>query len=185
MIEFQLQGCRVQSHCQRMFNTHKYETSSEDSTRRRVVGNYEQVKRVSPDEVTGVTTKATINIDLISDNTSFYFAIEDETTCIIITRVIVFYHVCPGQTTNLIRHPETIAPMFTDPPLPPVSVTASCVDNAEPINVLAPRLSCSNGGTWSTVPGTGCQCVAGYFNDNGVCRRKLNLNDSDNWVILC
>ena len=71
MIEFQLQGCRVQSHCQRMFNTHKYETSSEDSARRRIVGNYEQVERISPDEVTGATINATINIDFNSDNTSF------------------------------------------------------------------------------------------------------------------
>ena len=173
MIEFQLQGCRVQSHCQRMFNTHKYETSSEDSTRRRVVGNYEQVKRVSPDEVTGVTTKATINIDLISDNTSFYFAIEDETTCIVVSRVIVFYHVCPSQSVDLVRYPETIAPSFAEQPMPPVPVTASCVDNAEPIGGLALTLSCSNGGTWSTVPGTGCQCRAGFSYNNGVCGSKL------------
>ena len=181
LIEFELHECRVESNCQRAFNTHKYETSSEDSARRRIVGNYEQVERISPDEVTGATINATINIDFNSDNTSFYFAIGDETLCIVVTRVIVFYHVCPSQTTNLIHHPETIAPMFADPPLPPVPVTASCVDNAEPINVLVPRLSCSNGGTWSTVPGTGCQCVAGYSNDNGVCTRcKLDF-----YIITC
>ena len=64
--------------------------------------------------------------------------------------------------------------MFADLPMPPVSVTISCVDNAEPINGLLPKVSCSNGGTWSFVSDTGCQCVAGYFNDNGVCRSKLD-----------
>ena len=177
MIEFQLQECRVQSNCQRTFNTHKYETSSEDSARARNVGNYQQMQRVflTSDVTSSTASNVTINVNFFSVNTSFYFAIEDETSCIAVNRVIVFYHICPNQSANLIHHPETIAPMFADPPVPPVSVTASCVDSAEPENGLAPKLSCSNGGTWGIVPGTGCQCVAGNFNDNGVCRRKLNL----------
>ena len=96
MIEFQLQECRVQSNCQRTFNTHKYETSTEDSARARTVVNYQQVERVSPDEVMGAAINATVNIDFNTDNTFFYFAIEDETSCIAVTRVIVFYHICPS-----------------------------------------------------------------------------------------
>ena len=176
MIEFQLQECRVQSNCQRTFNTHKYEASSVDSAGAEIVRNFQQVERVSPDDVSGAAINVTINIDFNSESvhTSFYFAIEDETSCIAVTRVIVFYHVCPSQSVDLIRYPETIAPMFADPTLLPVSVTASCVDNAEPIGGQAPILSCFNGGTWSTA-GIGCQCRAGFSNNNGVCGSKLDL----------
>ena len=172
MIEFQLIECRLEANCQRTFNTHKYETSSVDSAGAGTVGNYQQVDRVSPDQVMGTTINATVNIDFNTDNTSFYFAIEDETSCIVVSRVIVFYHVCPSQSVDMIRYPETIAPMFADPTLLPVSVTASCVDNAEPIGGQAPILSCFNGGTWSTA-GIGCQCRAGFSNNNGVCGSKL------------
>ena len=174
MIEYQLTECHVEANCQRTFNTHKYETSSVDSAGAGTVGNYQQVDRVSPDQVMGTTINATVNIDFNTDNTSFYFAIEDETSCIVVSRVIVFYHVCPSQSVDMIRYPETIAPMFADPTLLPVSVTASCVDNAEPIGGQAPILSCFNGGTWSTA-GIGCQCRAGFSNNNGVCGSKLDL----------
>ena len=109
MIEFQLIECCVEANCQRTFSTHKYETSSVDSAGAGTVGNYQQVDRVSPHEVMGTTTKATVNIDFNMDNTSFYFAIEDETSCIAVTRMIIFYHVCPSQSVDLIRYPETIA----------------------------------------------------------------------------
>ena len=131
---------------------------------------------MSPDEVMGTAINATVNIDFNTVNTSFYFAIEDETSCIAVTRVIIFYHVCPSQIVDLIRYPETIAPMFADPTLLPVSVTASCVDNAETISGLPPKLSCFNGGTWSTA-GISCQCRAGFSNNNGACGSELAMTN--------
>ena len=174
LIQFQLMECLVEANCQKTFNTHKYETSSVDNAGRTVVDNYQSVERVSPDEVTGATINATVNIDFNTDNTSFYFAIEDETSCIVVSRVIVFYHVCSSQSVDLVHYPETIAPMFAEPPIPPVPVTASCVDNAEPIGGLASKLTCFDGGTWSTA-GIGCQCRAGFSNNNGVCGSELDL----------
>ena len=70
MIEFQLFECRVDANCQRTFNTYKYETSSVDSAGAGTVGNYQQIERVSPDEVMGTAINATVNIDFNTDNTS-------------------------------------------------------------------------------------------------------------------
>ena len=44
LIEFELQGCDATLNCQRAFNTHIYETSSEDSIERRNLANYRQLE---------------------------------------------------------------------------------------------------------------------------------------------
>ena len=77
----------------------------------RNLNNYRQVQRVSPDNTTGIRLNKTININFNTDHSSFYFAIQDETSCLAITRLIVFYYVClDQQTADLILYPETIAP---------------------------------------------------------------------------
>ena len=82
--------------CQDTFNTHVFETSSVDSAAR----NHCQVHRVSPDDTSGARMNETV-----------HFAIQDETSCIVVTRVLVFFRVCPQQTFDLIYHPETTAPV--------------------------------------------------------------------------
>ena len=187
-IEFQLQECRVELNCQRTFNTHMYETSSVGTAEARNINNYQQVERVSPDEVTGTTINTTININFNTNHSSFHFGIEDETSCIVVSRLIVFYHVCPNQVANLIHFPETIAPIFgSGVPSPPIIVDATCVENAEPENGLVPSVICSSGGAWSLVPGAGCQCVSGYINENGTCRqaRKYSqFTESYIWMVI-
>ena len=168
MIELELH-CGSSSTCQQSFNTHMYEMSSVNSAGSRNLNNYRQVQRVSPNVVDGSRVNETINILFNTDHSSFYFAIQDEATCIVITRVIVFYHICTPQTANLIDYPESI---FRDGGGPPVN--ASCVQNAEPENELAPNVICSENGTWSSVPGAGCRCTPGYFSEGRLCRRKLS-----------
>ena len=109
-IEFEQQGCDITLNCQRTFNTHVYETSSVDPLGARNLNNYRQVQRVSPDNTTGIRLNKTININFNTDHSSFYFAIQDETSCLAIGRLIFFYYVCPQQTADLILYPETIAP---------------------------------------------------------------------------
>ena len=171
VIEFEQRGCDVTLNCQRTFNTHVYERSSEDDTLARNVTNYRQVQRVSPDDTTGNKVNETMNIDFSdeSQETAFYFAIQDETSCIIITRMIVFYHICQRQTFNLTHYPETIAPRFAsnNEAVAPITVTTKCVDNAEAENGVSPLAFCSSGGLWSTQSGRSCRCMRGFANQNG------------------
>ena len=171
MIEFEIRDqCVITSNCQPLFNTHIYETSTENSAAARNISNYRQVRRVSPAVTTGARVNETVTYTFSTNQSSFYFAIQDETTCIVVTRMIVFYHICPNQIINLISHPETIAPVLGQSTV----VTASCVMNAEPVIGLAPRgLVCVTGGVWSHVPPNArCRCVDGYFHANETCMRK-------------
>ena len=169
-IEFEQRDCDVSLNCQRTFITHVYERSTVDNALARVISNYRQVQRVSPDDTTGNKVNETVNIDFSeSQETAFYFAIQDETTCIIISRMIMFYHICPRQTYDLIDHPQTIAPRFAsnNEAVAPITVTTTCVDNAEGENGVASLVFCSSGGLWSTPAGKGCCCMRGFANQNG------------------
>ena len=172
MIEFELFDCNTTLSCQRTFNTHIYETSSVDSAGARNVINYQQVQRISLDSSLGSPLlNRTIVVNFNTNNSSFYFAIQDEATCIYVTRLLVFYHICPKQTVNLIQHPEIIAPKLGRSTV----VIAVCAMNAAPVSGLAPQgLICTAEGVWNRMPpGAGCSCVAGYFHtSNEMCKCK-------------
>ena len=162
LIEFEQQGCDITLNCQRTFNTHIYETSTENATAARNITNYRQVQRVSPSATNGVRVNETVTVNLNTDHSSFYFAIEDETSCIVITRLIVFYRaVCSSQTISLVHVPEVLAP-----PTAPITVNGHCVENALTEDGSTPRLICSSEGIWSLI-GSGCRCAPGYTH-NGV-----------------
>ena len=149
---------------------------------------YRQVKQISSNITTGARVNETIDLNFSTNHSSFYFAIRDETTCIVITRLIVFYKVCEAQTINLIHYPETIAapsnPYEED--LSNISIPATCMENAQPENGLAPLVTCSADGVWVDSvpgPGVGCQCIQGYFreifNDSEACKRKAYEKNED------
>jgi hypothetical protein len=183
-IEFELRNCLTALNCQQTFSTHVYETSTSNSGAARDINNYQQVERVSP-----VTTSdrsvsnEVITINFNTNHSSFYFAIQDEATCIVITRLIVFYTLCLAQTDSLIQYPETIArgsqSSFQEEEGVP-QISASCVENAQPENGIAPVISgCLVGGIWgSVVPGAGCQCLPGHFRENESCTRKCIVTAS-------
>ena len=147
MIELEQRDCDVTLNCQLTFNTHVYERSSENAAASKTISNYRQIQRVSPDDTSGnkVNETVIINFASTSQESSFYFAVQDETSCIVITRMIVFYYVCPQQTSDLIHYPETIAPTSAAS-----TVVASCVENAATENGRSPTVFCSSGGVWST-----------------------------------
>ena len=167
MIEFEQRDCDVTLMCQRTFNTHMFETSSESATGARDTTNYRQVERVSPDITTGARVNETIDMGFTTDHSSFYFAVQDETSCIIITRLMVFYHMCPAEIIELVIRPETIAPPISrESSL--LQVTAKCVDNASPVTVVAgiplgPKIKCTEGGLWLPIPELGCKCDHGFL----------------------
>ena len=170
-IEFELRGCDTSLRCQRTFNTLIYETTSTDNAARRETTNYRQVTRVSPDVTTGARVTEVVLVDFETDEPSFYFAVQDETSCIVITRMIIFYSVCPSTTINLASAPETLAPPNGASPIP---VTAACVSTALVEEGNSPKLVCSPGGLWSEIGTSGCRCVPGLGFMNGVCSGKYN-----------
>jgi hypothetical protein len=169
LIEFELQNCDVTLNCQRTFNTYVYETSLASDATRRNLSNYHQVRRVSPDVTTGTRVNETVIVTFQTNEPLFYFAVEDETTCIVLTRIIVFYNVCPNQIINLVFPPEIIAPAtgFT-------TMDGSCASNAVTEDGNAPRLICSSAGMWSVL-GSGCRCAPGSGFVDGSCSRELKI----------
>lgn len=168
MIEFELQNCDITLNCQRTFNTHIYETSLVSGAVRTNLSNYRQVRRASIDITTGASVNETIVVNFQTNQTLFYFAVEDETSCIVITRMIAFYNVCPNQIVDLVSAREIIAPMSGV-----TTVEATCASNAETEDGNAPKLVCSPGGTW-TLLGSGCRCAPGSDIMNGSCLCELN-----------
>ena len=139
-----------------------YETSTENSTIARETDNYRLVSRVDSDDDTGQTSQnQTRETDFNTAAEGFYIAIRDETTCIVLQRLIVFYNVCPGGPGNLVMRPETIAPPV-DRMSQPLEVTAQCVEGASPDGEGEVRLNCNQGGVWNAIPGSGCSCDLGF-----------------------
>lgn len=169
-IEFELQDCNVMLNCQRTFNTYVFETTSTDNATRRVITNYDQVQRVSPDMTSGQRVVENVTVNFQTDQPSFYFAVEDETSCLVITRLIVFYHVCPSQTVDFL----TLATEIIAPSAAPITVTATCLSSAVPESDNGPKLICSAGGLWSIITNSGCRCKPGFGFMNESCSSEFN-----------
>ncbi len=113
-------------------------------------------------EASNISQNASVPIYFMDTTaTGFYLAIVDDNTCMALTRVIVFYHVCPEMVLDLIRYPQTLAPSTNQLH----SVGGTCVDNASgELQGRNPLLSCIQGGNWGAVlEGTGCQCNLGFI----------------------
>ena len=88
-----------------------------------------------------------INFD--TENTSFYLAIRDLTSCNLISRMLIFNTVCPSETSDLSIRTETIAPI--DSTL--LQISTQCVPNASVQNGGDSQslAICSQGGIWKTL----------------------------------
>ena len=162
-VEYELVGC-TSLQCQRTFVVNVYETSTADNSIAADINNtdYRLVERIATDDDTGLTRQnRTVDLDLNGNADGLYLAIRDETTCIVITRMLVFYSVCPGGAVDFVMRPETLAPIVMRNPTP-LKVDAECVAGASPENGEGAILNCNQGGTWTVVPGAGCQCNPGF-----------------------
>ena len=151
-VEFEQEGC-VEG-CSRISSWYGYETSTINSVAARNTSNYVLISRLVPND--GNLQNQTRYLNFETNESGFYLAIRDEDTCLAVTRVLVFYNVCPQETVELMIRPEIISPRITTPSQETLRVTGQCVANASPESGAAPILTCSPGGTWSVV--SGCQC---------------------------
>ena len=157
-VDFIMNTCNIQNNCRRSFAIHKYETSTINTTAARNLSNYQFVGRIVPRDGSGtVRENGSVNINFATEATGFYLGIQDETSCVLIHRVLVFYYVCPAVTSDLITHPETIAPVIGAS-----QVVGQCVENASPVSGTGPRFVCSQNGIWSSNIGTECVCGSGF-----------------------
>ena len=165
-VEFEFNGCTESVSCAQTFTIQRYDTSIIDPTAAANISNYRLVDTIALNDITGnIRQNETAFIDFgadeaeaVGDATGFYLAFRDSSSCLSIHRVLVFYSVCPAVTQDLIIHPETRAPRI-DPGTSssePITLTGTCVENAQPEVGDSPRISCSGGGVWYTV--IGCVC---------------------------
>ena len=161
-VDFQLNSCTQMNNCGRTFAIHKYETSTVNATAARNLSNYEFVPpRITPTDDSGdVRENSSVQIDFSTGATGVYLGIRDETTCVLVHRVLVFYYVCPAETSDLITRPEVIAPFIGNSA--PIMVNGQCVENSSPENGIGARLTCSQNGDWGGLGGAGCVCDTGF-----------------------
>ena len=151
-FHFQLNGCDVSRQCRQSFDVYKWQTSTINREAARNTSKYGRVGRVSPADTSGtVVIIETLDIELTAES-GFYMAVVDSSTCIFIERILVFYYVCPAETSELITRPETISPES--------SVIGECVENSSPQTGSNPVLRCADEGVWEVI--IPCQCDSGY-----------------------
>ena len=159
-VEFIIHTCDVGNryYCRPSFSIHKYETSTINAAAARSLSNYDFVGQiVSRDDSGNVRENKSVELSFSTEATGFYVGIQDDTSCLLIYRVLVFYYVCPAVTSDLITHPETIAPISGAR-----QVVGECVENARPESGVGPLFICSQNGVWSSNIGTGCVCDSGF-----------------------
>jgi len=158
-VDFQLNSCIGTINCDRTLSIHKYETSTINATAARNLSNYEFVPpRITPSGE--ARENMSIQIDFDTTATGFYIGVRDETSCVLVHRVLVFYYVCPAETSDLIIRPERIAPLIGNSA--PLVVDGQCVENSSSENGMRPRLTCSQNGVWGGIDGAGCVCDTGF-----------------------
>ena len=162
-VEGTLNGCDISRQCRQSFEVYKWLTSTIDRSAAANTDSYVRVGRVSPEFTGGVMSFLEyVDIDLDAED-GFYLGVVDRSTCIDLTRPLVFYYVCPEETSELISRPEVLGS--------PVSVTGECVENS---SGSAPVLSCSDRGEWQVI--IPCLCNPGYEKSQDQCTGILQSN---------
>ena len=162
-FEGTLNGCDISRQCRQSFEVHKWQTSTIDRSAAANTDNYVRVDRVSPDGIMTFVEYVDINLDA---EDGFYLAVVDRHTCIDLTRLLVFYYVCPEETSELISRPEALGSQ--------VSVTGECVGNSSTMSGSAPVLSCSDMGEWQVI--IPCLCNPGYEKSQDQCTGMVDSN---------
>ena len=84
--------------------------------------------------------------------------------CVTISRIALFYYICPEQEMNLVKYPEVVAPDSRGI-IDTAIIQGTCVDNAEASSSsLSLTLKCESKGFWaSSSVNVSCECEEGFF----------------------
>ena len=172
MIEYEQSICPEETtgdntRCRRSFHLLKYETSTINPAAARNTSNYDTIRTLTT-QVSGSSTVITENFGFNTEESGFYLAFRDPGTCMIISRLVVFYYACPSETIDLVVRPETIAPTIGSSEQ--LSVSATCVSDSSPVggDIL---LKCLERGIW-IAPADRCQCDPGFIPTMSQCLGK-------------
>ena len=155
-FEVTLNGCDTSRQCRQSYDVYIWQTSTINRSAARNTDNYMFIERISPDNTDGFGSSTNlVEIDLNSED-GFYLAVVDFSTCLAINHILVFYYVCPEETSQLISRPETIESLEGSA----TSVNGECVENSSTESGASPIVQCGNMGQWQVfVP---CLCNPGY-----------------------
>ena len=149
-----------------------WETSVVDNAAARSTSNFRFISQIVANNFNSVDNlyNYTKEINFETSEHGFYFAIRDEASCVALSRVIVFFNICPENVNDLVMHPETLSPPISRE-ISKVEVITECVLGASPENGITAILKCAQGGVWKSVPYSGCQCNSGSVKgvDNNSC----------------
>ena len=111
-----------------------------------------------------------VQIPISGSYTGIYLAVVDPSpgTCISISRLALYYYICPKQVVNLVKYPETISPTLASDS--DVFLEANCVDNAVLI-ACNDKLECSRRGQWE-INDLICKCMKGHYFLSESCEGK-------------
>ena len=158
----------TQCECQQSFSLWIYETNVIDETGR-VNDTFYNDTGVRLFHSTEQGNQTTTSEYFTISSRGLYLSLVDGGSCTAISRILVYYNVCPYQVVNMVVYPETVAPPFSNPQ--DRVVTGTCVDNASPISGNLNQLECEVSGVWGDTQ-VMCSCNAGYENISGICEGK-------------
>ena len=175
-VHFALNNCLKAVGCIQTFSIYKYNTANLNPTQGMNIDLYQFIASIAPNsESASGTIEAEHYEDVDLSSGGFYLAVRDQSSCVIINRLLVFYYVCPENVTGSIRLPLTIAPPMGQTLNP---LQGECVENAVPVGGTPPLIECQSGGIWRIIS-TGsqeCACNLGYtLGSTGDCEGTVLL----------
>eukprot|EP00731_Ephydatia_muelleri_P014483 Em0008g203a len=111
-VNFTLNGCPTGGSCQQSFLLQMYQTRNIDPSGSINLSNYAPFSgsrvTVGSNPSGTVVDAQDVTVQLGASG-GLYLAAQDTGTCVSITRLTVFYYVCPQQVVNFINYPMTLA----------------------------------------------------------------------------
>ena len=156
--------CNESCNCSQTVGIRILETNEQDESNRVNTSSYS--KELATLEYMNGTIIVPINISY----GGLYLAVVDTPpgACMTITRLVLYYYVCPDLVINGLKYPETVAPAFNS--FVSVEVAVECVGNAV-LTDPGGKVQCNPTGKWSPTDIT-CNCDKGYYLLNNTCEGK-------------
>ena len=180
-VNFSLNGCATGGSCQQSFQLQIYETPNINFNSSLITTNYVSFtnSRVAVGtNPTGTIVETTDVLVPLGGSGGMYLAAQDTGTCVSISRLTVFYYVCPQQVLGLISYPQTVASNG-------LITQLVCAPGASVVS-QQPQASCATGnlGVWGPPSGS-CSCSPGYTNMSQTCQCRLLVCIECTHVVDC
>ena len=166
-----MQNCRERNCCRQRFNLLHYMTNTQQLPSTGGSGymntqNYHKfAEPYAP--VSTFTYTNTYKFTLPQSSTGFYLALQDNGSCIVLSRLRVYRNNCKSCQVGLVLYPDAPAPVSGS-----ANIDISCVENA--VVSGGSRVTCASDGTWGSETPV-CQCRLGYENRQTKCSGRYTV----------